>query len=80
MLKKSRQPNTRLSEQTLSRLVKVFIDSDEFRGLMALYKRLAKEKNQQDINEWKRRDAQRCDSVSMRKRNTKNRDFSNLKV
>jgi hypothetical protein len=80
MLKKSRQPNTRLSEQKLSRLVKVFIDSDEFRGLMALYKRLAKEKNQQDINEWKRRDAHRFESVSTRKRDTKRRDFSNLKV
>jgi hypothetical protein len=80
MLKKFRKPKSRLNDQSLFRLTKKFTDSDEFKNLMALYKKLAKEKNKQDFEDWKTLDEPRFESIGKLYGTKKKRDFSSLKV
>jgi hypothetical protein len=47
---------------------------------MALYKKLAKEKNKQDFEDWKTLDEPRFESIGKLYGTKKKRDFSNLKV
>jgi hypothetical protein len=80
MLKKFRKPKSRLNDQSLFRLTKKFTDSDEFKALMTLYKKLAKEKNKQDFEDWKTLDEPRFGAIGKLYGTKKKRDFSNLKV
>jgi hypothetical protein len=79
MLKKFQKPKSRLNDQPLFRLTKKFIDSDEFKNLMVLYKKLLKEKNEQDFKDWSTLDEPILDGLR-KLYGTKKRDFSKLKV
>jgi len=79
MLKKFREPKHKLNDQPLFRFTKKFVDSDEFKNLMVLYKKLVKEKNEQDFKDWKTLDEPRFDALG-KLYGAKKRDFSKLKV
>ena len=79
MLKKFRKPNSKLSDQPLFKFIKKFIDSDEFKNLMTLYKKIAQEKNEQDFKDWKTFDEPRFEALG-KLYGAKKRDFSKLKV
>lgn len=79
MLKKFQPPKSRLNDQPLFRLTKKFINSDEFKNLMVLYKKLLKEKNEQDFKDWSTLDEHVLDGLR-KLYGTKKRDFSKLKV
>ncbi len=80
MLKKFRKPKSRLNDQSLFRFTKKFTESDEFKKLMSLYKKLAKEKNKQDFDDWRTLDEPRFGSIGKLYGTKKKRDFLNLKV
>jgi hypothetical protein len=79
MLKKFREPKHKLNDQPLFRFTKKFVDSDEFKNLMTLYKKLVKEKNEQDFKDWKTLDEPRFEALG-KLYGAKKRDFSKLKV
>ena len=79
MLKKFREPKNKLNDQPLFLFTKKFVDSDEFKNLMALYKKIVKEKNEQDLKNWKTLDEPRFEALG-KLYGAKKRDFSKLKV
>lgn len=79
LLKKYRNLKSKLSDQSLFNCTKKFVDSNEFKQLIVLYKKLAREKREQDLNDLKTLDEPLFEAVR-KLYSGKKRDFSKLKV
>jgi hypothetical protein len=78
LLKKFRDPKKKLSDQSLFKLTKQFIDSEEFKNLIALYKKVSTEKKKQDLSDWGT--LKENEFMLERLYGKKRRDYSKLKV
>jgi len=79
MLRKLGDPKRQLTDQSLFKLLKQFKDSSEFKSLIELYKKVTREKKDQDFKDWKTLDEPLFKAVRMLY-GGKKRDFSKLKV
>jgi len=79
MLKKFRNPKSKLSDQSLFKMTKQFVDSDAFKRLIEFYKKAAGEKRERDLKDWKTLDEPLFEAMGKFAR-ARQRDFSKLKV
>jgi len=79
MLGKFKDPKRQLSDQSLFKLTKQFIDSSEFKSLIEFYKKVSREKHHQDMAEAKAGYTGYLEMMSKFAK-TQRRDFSKLKV